>query len=175
MLEAVRTRRSIRRYQKRPLDSADLKALEEAALRAPTSRNLQPCSFVFVTDGKLLKKLARAKPSFAEWVGDAALGVVVCAEADVSDCWIEDASIAAATVQLVAADLGLGSCWIQIRARQQRNGRPAEEHVREVLDLPDELSVLCMLSIGYPAETKPPKDVDSLRWDKIELRGNGEG
>jgi nitroreductase len=174
MLEAVRTRRSIRRYQKRDIDPSDVKMLEEAALRAPTSRNLQPCSFVFVTDRKLLKKLARAKPSFAEWIADATLGVVVCAEAEVSDCWIEDASIAASTVQLVAADLGLGSCWIQIRGRQQRNGRPAEEHVREVLDLPDDLSVLCMLSIGYPAESKPPKDVEALRWDQIEMRGGGK-
>jgi nitroreductase len=175
MLQAVRNRRSIRRYQKRPIDPANLKELQEAALRAPTSRNLQPCSFVFVTDRRLLEQLAHAKPSYGEWIGGATLGVVVCADASVSDCWIEDSSIAAATVQLVATDLGLGSCWIQIRDRQHRDGRPAEERVREVLDLPDELSVLCMLSIGHPAEKKPPITAESLRWEKIEVREGSGG
>jgi nitroreductase len=174
MLEAVRNRRSIRRYRDRPIDPATLKELQEAALRAPTSRNLQPCSFVFVTDRELLRELSHAKPAFAEWIGGAQLGVVVCAEESVSDCWVEDGSIAAATIQLVAANLGLGSCWIQIRARQYRDGRPAEQYVREVLELPDELSVLCMLSIGYPAEKKPPRATESLPWEKIEVRGGNE-
>jgi nitroreductase len=174
MLEAVRNRRSIRRYRDRPIDAATLKDLQKAALHAPTSRNLRPCSFVFVTDGRLLRELAHAKPSFAEWIGGAPLGIVICADASVSDCWVEDGSIAAATIQLVATDLGLGSCWIQIRARQHRDGRPAEEYVREVLDLPDELSVLCMLSIGYPAEKKPPRTTESLPWEKIEVRGGNE-
>lgn len=175
MLEAVRNRRSIRRYRDKTIDAATLRALQEAALRAPTSRNLQPCSFVFVTDRELLRELSHAKPTFAEWIGSAALGVVVCADASVSDCWVEDASIAAATIQLVAADLELGSCWIQIRARQHRDGRPAEEHIRDVLDLPDELSVLCMLSIGYPAEKKPPRTTESLPWEKIEVRAGNAG
>ena len=130
MLDAVRNRRSIRRYQDRPIESADIEKLQEAMLRAPSSRNLQPWRFVFVTDRESLRALAHAKPSFAKPVGNAPLGVVICADASVSDCWIEDGSIAAATLQLMATNLGLGSCWVQIRARQHENGLPAEEHVR---------------------------------------------
>ena len=89
----------------------------------------------------------------------------------VSDCWIEDCSIAATIAQLTATDLGLGSCWIQIRGRQHADGRPAEEYVREVLGLPASLSVLCLLSVGYPAEDKPPRATGSLPWDKVEVRG----
>lgn len=170
MLDAVRNRRSIRRYQNRPLEPTDLEQLQEAMLRAPSSRNLQPWRFVFVTDRKSLEALARAKPSFGGFLGSAALGVVVCADASVSDCWIEDGSIAAATLQLAATSLGLGSCWIQIRARQHEDGRPAEEYIREVLGLPNELSVLCMVSVGYAAEDKPPRATDSLSWDKIDVR-----
>jgi len=170
MLEAVRNRRSIRRYEDLPIGPGDIEKLQEAVLRAPTSRNLQSWHFVFVTDRETLLALGRAKPHFSQFVGGAALGVVVCADASASDCWIEDASIAAATLQLVATELGLGSCWIQIRARHSEDGRPAEEHVREALGLPSELSVLCILSVGYPAENKPPKDAASLRWDKIEVR-----
>jgi len=141
--------------------------LEEAVLRVPSSRNLKPWRFVFVTDKALLQGLAHAKASFGEFIDGAGLGVVVCADAGASDCWIEDCSIAAATLQLVATDLGLGSCWVQIRAREGADGRPAEEHVREVLGLPDTLSVLCIVPVGYPAEEKAARPVESLSWDRI--------
>jgi nitroreductase len=170
MLDAVRNRRSVRRYQDRPLSSEQIALLQDAMLRSPSSRNLKPWRFVFVTDRDLLEALAHSRPKFAEWIGAAPLGVVVCADASVSDCWIEDASIAAATLQLAVTDLGLGSCWIQIRAREHELGRPAEAYVREALGLPDELSLLCMVSVGYPAEDKAPKDAASLSWDKVETR-----
>lgn len=170
MLEAVRNRRSIRHYQDRPIQPADIELLQEAMVRAPSSRNQQPWRFVFVSDRGTLKALSRAKPSFGEFIGGAGLGVAVCADSSVSDCWIEDCSIAAATLQLAATSLGLGSCWIQIRARQNEDGRPAEEYVREVLDLPQELSVLCLISVGYPAEAKPPRPAESLPWDRVESR-----
>jgi nitroreductase len=169
MIDAVRDRRSIRRYEDRPVEPALIEELQEAVLRAPSSRNLKPWRFIFATDKAMLQALAHAKASFGEFVGDAPLAVVVCADASVSDCWIEDCSIAAATLQLAATDLGLGTCWIQIRARQHANGSPAEEHVRKTLDLPKELSVLCIVSVGHPAENKPPRDLASLSWEKISL------
>jgi len=175
MLDAVRTRRSIRRYEARPIEPTKIEQLQEAMLRAPSSRNLKPWRFVFVTDPDLLQALAHAKPSFAQSIGGAALGVVICGDTSVSDCWIEDGSIAATILQLTATDLGLGSCWIQIRARQGEDGGPAENRVREILGLPDELSVLCMISVGYPAEEKTPRDRESLDWDKIETRGDERG
>lgn len=172
MLDAVRNRRSIRRYQSRPIEPEKIEQLQEAMLRAPSSRNLRPWRFIFVSDADLLHALARVKPHFAEQIGTAALGVVICADASVSDCWVEDGSIAATILQLAATHLGLGSCWIQIRARQHEDGSPAENWVREVLGLPDELSVLCMISMGYPAEKKAPKDRESLSWDKVEVRSS---
>jgi nitroreductase len=168
MLDAVRNRRSIRHYQDRPVEPDVIEQLQDAILRAPSSRNLKPWRFVFVTDPALLQALARSRPQWAEPVGRAPLGVVICADASVTDCWIEDCSIAAATLQLVATELGLGSCWIQIRAREHEDGRPAEAHVREALGLPDDLSVLCIIATGYAAEDKPAKPAESLSWDKID-------
>jgi nitroreductase len=172
--DAVRNRRSIRRYQARPIEPWKIELLQEAMLRAPSSRNLKPWRFVFVSDEKLLRALASAKPHFAEPIGAAALGVVICADATVSDCWVEDGSIAGTILQLMATDLGLGSCWIQIRARQREDGAPAESYVREVLGLTPELSVLCMISVGYPAEEKDPKDKESLSWDRLDMRPGGQ-
>lgn len=171
MLDAVRHRRTIRRYQDRPIEPSIVEQLQEAMLRAPSSRNLKPWRFVFVTDPELLTRLAHVKASFGEWIGDAPLGVVVCGDPSVSDCWVEDGSIAATILQLCATELGLGSCWIHIRARQHEDGSPAENHVREILGLPDSLSVLCMISVGHPAEEKSPRERDELAWSQIETRG----
>lgn len=170
MLDAIRTRRSIRRYQDRPIAPELISQLEEAMLRAPSSRNLQPWHFVFVTDRELLGALSHARPRFSAFVGEAPLAVVICGDASVSDAWIEDCSIAAVTLQLAATELGLGSCWTQIRAREHEDGRPAEDYVRETLGLSANLSVLCMVAIGYPAEEKAPKERDKLAWEKVEER-----
>ena len=170
MLDAVRNRRSIRHFQDRPVEPEKIELLQEAMLRAPSSRNLKPWRFVFVTHAESLAALAHVRPQYAESIGRAPLGVAICADSSVSDCWIEDASIAAATLQLAAADSGLGSCWIQIRARQHEDGLPAQDHVREILGLPEELSVLCLIAVGYPAEEKAPKARESLSWDKVEVK-----
>ena len=170
MLDAVLNRRSIRHYDDRPIEPAVIEELEEAMLRSPSSRNLQPWRFVFVTDREVLRALAHAKASYGEFLGDAALGVVICGNASASDCWIEDCSIAATALMLAAADAGLGTCWIQIRARQDAAGRPAEERVREILGLPGELSVLSIISVGHPAKNKPPRERESLAWEKVQIR-----
>jgi nitroreductase len=169
MIEAVRDRRSIRRYEAKPVEPGDIELMQEAMLRAPSSRNLKPWRFVFVTQPDALERLSHVRPSFAEPIGRAPLAVVVCAHASVSDCWVEDCSIAAATLQLMASSLGLGSCWIQIRARDHDDGLPAETHVREILGLDADLSVECIVAVGHPAETKPPKEQASLSWDRIEV------
>jgi len=117
MLDILRKRRSIRRYRSKDIEPETIELLKEAALRAPSSRDIKPWRFVFVTDKALLEKLSRAKESGSSFLKGAALGVVVCADEDESDVWIEDCSIASIILQLAGISLGLGSCWIQIRNR----------------------------------------------------------
>ncbi|MDE5800266.1 MAG: nitroreductase family protein, partial [Paramuribaculum sp.] len=80
-----------------------------------------------------------------------------------------DASIAASYMQLQAADLGLGSCWIQIRNRFSADGNPAEEYVQQQLLIPDTLPVLCILTLGHPAEERKPQNVDKLLWERVHI------
>jgi nitroreductase len=167
MIDAVVNRRSIRRYTDEPVSAADIEILKEAALRAPTSRNLRCWRFEFVTDREKLVALSTAKERWGEFVADAPLGIVVAGDETTSDCWVEDCSIAAAVLQLTATDLGLGSCWIQIRERLHADGSSAERYVRELLGMPAELRVLCILGVGHPAESKPPHAYDDLAWVRI--------
>jgi nitroreductase len=170
VIDVLRQRRSIRRFEARPVAPQVASELKEALLRAPSSRNLQPWRFVFVEDRGLLAQLASAKTSGGEFLADAPLGVVVTADERASDCWIEDCSIAATCLQLTAAAAGLGSCWIQVRGRDNADGRPAEEHVREALSMAPDMRTLCIVALGYPAELKPARTTDELAWDRIDSR-----
>jgi nitroreductase len=156
MLELIRTRRSIRRFRPEPVGEDARRALEETALRAPTSRDLRPCEFVFVTEPETLRALAGLKPHGSAFLAGAPLAVVVLADPARSDVWIEDASIAAAFLHLAAHSLGLGSCWVQVRRRPHADGRPASEFVRDVAGAPEGLEALAVIGIGHPAETKEP-------------------
>jgi nitroreductase len=155
-MEMIRKRRSIRKYEDRPVDPETVDRLVEAGLRSPSSRDLNPWEFVVVTEAADLKKLASAKPHGSSFLANAPLGIVVCADESKSDVWIEDCSIACTFIQLAAESLGLGSCWIQIRLRGHDDGTAAADHIREVLGIPDHLTVAAVVAAGYPDENKDP-------------------
>jgi len=166
-LRLLRRRRSVRRYRDRPLGPGILRLLQEAVLRAPSSRGLDPWEFVFVTDRDVLRRLARAKPHGSSFLAGAALGIAVCADPRRADTWIEDASIASLLAHLAAASLGLGSCWIQIRRRPHDARTSAEAWVRKVLGIPRRLRVLSLLAVGRPAARPRGIPARRLRWDRI--------
>ncbi len=167
MLDLLRARRSIRRYRDEGIDPLVIEKLKEAAVRSPTSRGINPWRFIFVADQSRLESLSHAKESGSGFLSGAGLGVVVCAEEGESDVWVEDCSISAIILQLTALSLGLGSCWIQIRNRMRSPIRSSEDYVREILGLPETLRVECIISLGYPAETKPPVPAKDLEFEKI--------
>ena len=86
-----------------------------------------------------------------------------------SDVWVEDASIASIYMQLQAEDLGLGSCWCQIRNRQMEDDTDAAQYVRRLLDVPYQLDVLSIIGIGYKDQERKPFDESHLQWEKIHL------
>jgi len=162
----LQKRRSIRKYTNSPIEKEKIDQLVRAALLSPTSRNLRPWEFIFVEDREMLEKLAKAKPG-AEPLKGAALGIVVCADPQKCDVWVEDASIATIILQLQAQDLGLGSCWIQIRERYHQKGISAGEYVKELLGIPEHLQVESIVSLGYPAESRPEHTDKELLMEKI--------
>lgn len=167
--ELLVKRRSIRRYKDQPLDAEAVKLILEAGLMAPTSKNSRTWQFVAVDDKEMLQRLSQCKSAGAMPVGKASLAVVVAVDATKSEAWIEDASAAASYMQLQAADLGIGSCWVEVRDRYQSDGTPANEYVQELLGIPEEISVVCILTFGYPDEERKPCDTTKLHWENVHI------
>lgn len=173
-LSLAQKRRSIRRYQEKPVETEKIEKLVEAALRAPSSRGFNPWEFVVVTDRGLLEKLSKSKPHGASFIKDAAVGIVVCADPEKCDVWIEDASIASIYIHLAAESMELGSCWIQIRKRMHDREKSAEQFIRELLDIPENLKIESMIAVGYPAEKKSGHPKEDLPYEKIHYDGFGK-
>jgi len=173
-LSLVEKRRSIRRYQEKPVEAEKVDMLVETALRSPSSRGFNPWEFVIVNDRDLLERLSKAKPHGASFLKNASLGIVVCADPDKCDVWVEDASIASIFLHLMSESTGLGSCWIQIRKRMHDQTKSAQAYVRELLNIPENLEVESIIAIGYPAESKSPHRKEDLQYEKVHYNEYGK-
>ena len=98
---------------------------------------------------------------------------MVTADPLASDVWIEDASIASIYLQLQAEDMGLGSCWVQVRERYTAAGMPSDEFIHGLLDIPLQLQVLSVIAIGHKGMERKPFAEEHLQWEKIHLNKYG--
>lgn len=162
-------RRSIRKYTEEPISADDVRLILEAGLLAPTSKSSRSWQFVAVDDKSMLERLAQCKPAGAIPLERCSLAIIVAGDPTLSDPWVEDASVAAAYMQLQAEDLGLGSCWVQIRGRFTSDGIPSEEYVQDLLGMPDTIPVLCIMTFGHKAEERRPVDTSKLLWEKVHI------
>lgn len=167
--ELLVRRHSIRRYTDEAVSAEDVKTIMEAALLAPSSKSARPWQFVLVDDKADLARLSECKAAGARPIAACSLAVVVCASPAKSDMYLEDMAIAAAYMQLQATALGLGACWIQVRGRFAADGEDAENIVREVLGIPDDMVVECIVTIGHPDENRRPVDTAKLLWEKVHV------
>ena len=171
--ELIKNRRSMRKFTDEELSQEQVVTLLKAALMAPTSKRSNGWQFIAVDDKETLEKLSHCKEQASAFIADTALAIVVTADPLASDVWIEDASIASIMLQLQAEDLGLGSCWVQIRERYAATGMPSDEYVRSVLDIPLQLQVLSVIAIGHKGMERKPFDESHLQWEKIHINKFG--
>ena len=168
--ELLLRRHSIRRYEDKLISADDVTTILQAALLAPSSKSVRPWQFVVVDDKEVLARLAECKANGNRPIAACSLAVVVCATPEKPDMHIEDMSIAAAYMQLQATALGLGACWIQVRNRFTADGQDAEDVVRELLGIPHDYIVECIVTIGHPNEERRPVDPEKLLWEKVHLQ-----
>lgn len=163
----------MRKFTGVELEQEQVVTLMKAALIAPTSKRTNAWQFVVVDDKETLKELSHCKEQASAFIEDAALAIVVMADPLVSDVWIEDASIASIMIQLQAEDLGLGSCWVQVRERFTATGISSNEFIHEILDIPLQYQVLSVIAIGHKGMERKPFDEEHLQWEKIHINKFG--
>jgi nitroreductase len=148
VIDAIKTRKSVRGYLKKPVEKEKLTAILEAGRLAPSASNRQEWRFVIVSDLETRKKLAEAANN-QTFVGEAPTVIVACAETDGhimmcgQPCYPIDIAIALDHITLAAVELGLGTCWI---------GAFDETRVKEILGIPNEIRVVELMPIGYPSD-----------------------
>ena len=167
--DLVQQRRSHRKFTGEEVSADDVKTILRAGLMAPTSKGQRAWQFVVVDDKTDLEKLSDAKDMGGQLIKGAALAIVVLGDPLQNDCWVEDGSIAAISMQYQAEDLGLGSCWVQMRGRGLADGTSADTVIRGILDIPENLSVLCVLAVGHKADERKPQNEDKLKWENVHV------
>ncbi len=90
-------------------------------------------------------------------------------KANDNDVWIEDGSVAATHIYLMAEELVLGCCWVQLRNRFNDDAGTinASDLAHDILSVPSDMEILCLLSIGYKAEVPNPTKLEDLKYNKI--------
>lgn len=148
-LELLKSRRTCRQFTNKSVGKESIEYILEAARLSPSGHRIKPWDFIVVEDKETLKALSVSKASGAALIEGAAAAIVVAADITKTDVWVEDCSIATIIMQLAAEELGLGSCWVQIRMRKDAEGNDATDNVKRILNLPENYSVLSIVAIGH--------------------------
>ena len=167
LYNVIKTRRSTRKFTAQAIEKEKIDAIMNAALMSPSSKNSQPWHFVLVEDKAMLARLSESREQGSQFIAGAALAIVVVVDETGGTVWVEDASIASAYIQLQAENLGLGSCWVQVRDRMRNEIQSAEDYVRVLLGIPQGYRILNIIALGYKDGEKKPHDETTLKQEKI--------
>jgi len=164
-MRAILTRRSIRKYTAQPVPDAVVTDLLKAAMSAPSASNQQPWQFVVINDRQVLDEIPDIH-AHSKMLKEAALAVLVCGDQRLEKSkgfWVQDCSAATQNLLLAAHATGLGAVWLGIYPREERVA-----DFQKKFGLPEGVIPLALISIGYPAEEKPP----SNRYDPARVHYN---
>ena len=151
-LEAIFTRRSIRRYTKEPISQEIIQKLLEAGMSAPSACDFQPWHLIVIDDRKTLDEI----PSFhqhAAMLPETPLAILICGEPDTSRYWQQDCAAASQNILLAAHALGLGAVWLGLYPREKRT-----QPMQKLLGIPENVTPLSLIAIGHPAEEKGSRE-----------------
>ena len=150
-LEAIFSRRSIRKYRKKPITDSLIKELLEAGMSAPSAGNEQPWHFIVITNLKILNTIPSFHPH-SQMLKDASLAILVCLDLNLEihkGMGFQDCSAATENILIAVNAIGLGAVWLGIYPREER-----VKGMRRLLNIPDNVLPFSLISIGYPAEQK---------------------
>ncbi|MBQ9159754.1 MAG: nitroreductase family protein [Methanobrevibacter sp.] len=161
-------RRSTRKFNDEKVTKEELDKILQAALLAPTSMNRKPCNFMVVERKETLNELSQAKNHGADLIRGADKAIVVVADTLIADTWCEDSSIALTYMHLMATELNLGSCWVQIHLRD-KDGTDSEEIVRDILKIDNHYRIVGILALGHSDDIPKPHTLEDIDKNKIHF------
>ena len=157
-LEAIRKRRSIRKYTGDAIPRQDLETIVDAGRLAATGSNQQPWDFIVVTNWDTIDQLKVASP----WMDKA--GAIIAVVMDPSSrWWLEDGAAAIENMLIACTALGYGACWLEGYTV------PREEEFKRLLGVPEDRRLLTLIPVGVPAEapTRQKKTLEQvLHWER---------
>ncbi len=161
-VSVMKSRRSIRHYDSRPVPREMLLDILDCARLAPSGHNRQHWIFVCVTGRETRARLADAC-RYGRFIAEAGACIAVCGEKE-AECLVEDCCAAAENIITAAGAHGLGSCWVN-SFRKEHSGA-----VKEILNIPEEYELVALVAVGYPAEN-PVREKKPLaavvRWERF--------
>ena len=164
-IEAIRTRRSIRRYTREPVPDDVIAEILKAAMSAPSAGNQQPWQFVIITDRGLCEEIPTFHP-YAQMLREAPVAILVCGDLRLESYkgyWVQDCSAATQNILLAAHAKGLGAVWVGIYPKEER-----VKPLQKLLELPTQVIPLALVPVGIPAERVPPAN----RFDPARIHRN---
>jgi len=152
-IQAILTRRSIRKYTSQSINDWIIQDLLKAAMSAPSAGNQQPWHFLVIKERRILDEIPKFHP-YSNMLRSAPAAILICGDERLEvhrGYWIQDCAAATQNMLLAAHALGLGAVWLGVFPNPDRVAG-----VRKVVDLPHDIIPFALISMGYPAEQKPP-------------------
>lgn len=165
-------RRSVRRFDDRRVPREVIDRLLKETFTAPSSRNSRSTRIMVVEDRDIIARMAEMRDYGSAFLKNAPLAFVVMGDGNASPMWRTNCAISATILQLACVDEGLASCWVHVDGRPhvqaEPEGKSALDCLRELLPLPEECGVLCVIAAGYsdfqPAPLPEHDDSASVTW-----------
>ena len=164
-LEAIYTRRSIRKFSAEPVKETDLEKILKAAMCAPSANHETPWHFIVVKDRKLLEEIPKIS-RWAQMASQAALAIIVCGDRNLETgkgYWPLDCSAATQNILLAAHSLGYGAVWTAVYPDDEKIGL-----VSKLFNIPKNVIPLCIVPIGRPDQ----KPAAAERYDESRVHAD---
>jgi nitroreductase len=160
-LEALKERRSIRKFTQKPIDRKEIEKIIDAARFAPTALNIQPWEFIVVTDKDKKKEIADIT-DHGKFIAQAEVCIAIfCRD---TKYYLEDGSSTTTYILVAACALGLGSCWVA------GDKKPYTQDIANLLGVPEGFRLVSLVALGRPLQTpclqkRGLKEI--LHWEKF--------
>jgi len=164
-IDAILTRRSIRRFTEKPLDKETVELLLRAAMSAPSAHNQRPWTFVVIDDRQTLDSVPSFHP-YSKMLLQAPVAILVCGKTGDLPApmfWPQDCAAATQNILVAANAMGIGSVWLGVYPHEELMGK-----TRELLNIPEEITPFSFVALGYPADEKKPSE----RFDPSRIHNN---